>query len=164
MTKLCVISGGQTGVDRAALDAALSAGLECGGWCPRGRRAEDGPISEHYPLEELTSEDYAARTVANVMASDATLVLIPDRTDASRPGTDLTVSEARKAGRPLRVVDMGALPDDPRQVDSIVDWITQYSVSRLNVAGPRESECPGIYAAALALMAKIIERLTRLRS
>lgn len=72
---LKIISGGQTGVDRAALDVALELGLPCGGWCPRGRRAEDGVIAERYPLTETRSARYAVRTVRNVRAADGTLVL-----------------------------------------------------------------------------------------
>jgi hypothetical protein len=103
-----VVSGGQTGVDRAALDAALACGLPCGGWCPRGRRAEDGPIDPGYPLRETPGDDYAERTEWNVRDSDATLVL----------------------------------------------------VAVLNVAGPRESQNPGIAAEARTFL----ERLFRLTS
>jgi hypothetical protein len=70
-----IISGGQTGVDRAALDAALALNIPCGGWCPKGRKAEDGPIPERYPLQETSSADYRVRTEKNVTDSDGTLIL-----------------------------------------------------------------------------------------
>ena len=70
-----IISGGQTGVDRAALDLALEFGIPCGGWCPRGRRAEDGPINTRYPLTETSSTDYGVKTKRNVKESDGTLIL-----------------------------------------------------------------------------------------
>ena len=87
-----IISGGQSGVDRAALDAALAAGLELGGWCPKGRRAEDGPIADRYPLNETDCESYATRTRWNVRDSDATLILC-DAEPAG--GTALTIECCR---------------------------------------------------------------------
>src|SRR5512134_3746342 len=98
-----VVSGGQTGVDRAALDAALALGLPCGGWCPRGRRAEDGAIPLHYPLRETPTARYPQRTEWNVRDSDGTLILTRGR---PRGGTAYTISVARRLGRPLLVVDL----------------------------------------------------------
>src|SRR5512135_124388 len=98
-----IVSGGQTGVDRAALDAARQLGLECGGWCPRGRRAEDGKVASGYPLRETPSEDYAQRTEWNVRDSDATLVLTHGRPAG---GTALTIAVARRLGKPLLVLDL----------------------------------------------------------
>jgi hypothetical protein len=141
---LTVVSGGQTGVDRAALDAAMAAGLPCGGWCPRGRRAEDGTVPARYPLQETATRSYPERTERNIRDSDATLVL---HAGALRGGTALTVRLCRAAGRPL-------LRLDPRTGDAaaVADWIRAHGVRRLNVAGPRESEQPGIGAAARALL------------
>lgn len=97
---LRIVSGGQTGVDRAALDVALTLGLPCGGFCPRGRRAEDGPIAPEYPLVETPTDDYAERTLRNVRSTDATLLLVDGAMD---PGTRLTaelaVTECRRAPR-----------------------------------------------------------------
>jgi hypothetical protein len=164
MTDLRIHSGGQTGVDRAALDAALSAGVSCGGWCPSGRRAEDGPIDLIYPLNETASDDYSVRTVANVTDSDATLVILAGAQGHPGEGTALTIHEARKAGRPLLIADLaedGASDAWGRQV---ADWIIGNQISILNIAGPRESECPGIYDVARTLIAKMIKTLIRSRS
>ncbi len=136
-----IVSGGQTGVDRAALDAALALGLPCGGWCPRGRLAEDGVIPAHYPLRETPEADYAQRTEWNVRDSDGTLVLKRGRAGG---GTAFTMATARRLGRPLLVLDLGRRP----QIESLRHWALEHGVRRLNVAGPRESQRPGAYAAA----------------
>src|SRR3954470_8255926 len=99
-----IISGGQTGVDRAALDVALELGLPCGGKCPCGRRAEDGPIAPRYPLEETASAEYPVRTALNVRESDGTLILLAGRPDR---GTELTQRIARRRQRPCLCVDLG---------------------------------------------------------
>lgn len=140
-----VVSGGQTGVDRAALDVALLAGLGGGGWCPAGRRAEDGPIPDRYPLRETPSREPAERTEWNVRDSDATLVLT---TGPLHGGTERTVQAAHRLGRPLLVVEL-ARGDAPAYV---AEWIASRGVRTLNVAGPRESEVPGIYARAAAFL------------
>src|SRR5437870_10377236 len=92
-----IISGGQTGVDRAALDVALELGLPCGGWCPRGRRAEDGPIPERYPLQEMKSPAYPPRTARNVRDSDGTVILTRGQPDR---GTALTIELAERYRKP----------------------------------------------------------------
>lgn len=133
-----VVSGGQTGVDRAALDVALELGFEVGGWIPKGRRAEDGPLPARYPLAETGSKDYAARTARNVRDSDGTLVLTRGEPTG---GTALTIKSAEKLGRPCLVVDLD-LGESPGRVAA---WAARYRVATLNVAGPRESGQPGIY-------------------
>ncbi len=150
---LRVVSGGQTGVDRAALDAARAAGLPCGGWCPRGRRAEDGPIDRAYPLTETPSEDYAQRTEWNVRDSDGTLVLTRGRPSG---GTAFTITVARRQRRPLLVLD---LADDPKPEEAR-RWLEGGRIAVLNVAGPRESQSPGIGGEARGYL----ERLFRLTS
>jgi Circularly permutated YpsA SLOG family len=134
-----VVSGGQSGVDRAALDAALAAGLAIGGWCPRGRWAEDGRLAGRYPLRETPLARVVQRTRWNVRDSDATLVLVPGR---PRGGTLATLRAA--AGRPLLVLG----PEFERAGRRARAFLIRHRVRRLNVAGPRASEAPGIYDAA----------------
>ena len=122
-----IVSGGQTGVDRAALDWALASGVPCGGWCPLGRWAEDGPIDARYPLRETPGADPAQRTEWNIRDSDGTLI----------------VTLARRLARPLLHL---AKADSPaaEQAESLRQFIGQHQIRVLNVAGPRESGEPGV--------------------
>jgi len=145
-----VISGGQTGVDRAALDVALAGGLQIGGWCPKGRLAEDGTIPMIYPLQETPSPQYAQRTQWNVRDADGTLILICNEPTG---GTALTIHTAQRLHKPFRVIDL-MTPEDPRDV---VSWISHMDITILNVAGPRESLCPGVYQKAFNWLQNILE-------
>jgi len=147
-----VISGGQTGVDRGALDAALALGIECGGWCPRGRRAEDGAIPIRYPLTETATGHYAERTRQNVLAADATLIL---GRGALRGGTALTARFARALQRPVRIIDLATDPV-PR---GLMGWLREHRVAVLNVAGPRESGAPGIQADSYVFLRTLLARM-----
>ena len=147
--RLRIVSGGQTGVDRAALDVAIAAGIPHGGWCPRGRRAEDGAIPARYRLREHRSPTYAARTEANVVDSDGTLVLCRG---ALRGGTARTRALARRHRKPCLVVDLDA-GVDPAAVRA---WRARDGVRVLNVAGPRESQRPGIGADAARFLAAVL--------
>jgi hypothetical protein len=138
-----IVSGGQAGVDRAALDVAMERGMPCGGWCPAGRRAEDGPIDPRYPLRETPSADPAQRTEWNVRDSDGTLFLV---SAAQSPGTELTHDIARRLERPVFEAPL----DAPADHDAFRRWLQSHNIRTLNVAGPRESESPGVYAAACA--------------
>jgi hypothetical protein len=151
MTLQRIVSGGQTGVDRAALDAALECGVPVGGWCPKGRRAEDGPIPARYPLTETPTEQYAQRTAWNVRDSDGTLIL---HKQPLTGGTALTQQEAEERGRPCRVVTLGP----SHAANGTVRWLHTHSIEVLNVAGPRASEEPGIYAVAFAFVKSICQR------
>ena len=132
-----IISGGQTGVDRAALNTAFLLGIPCGGWCPKGRRAEDGVISNSYPLTETGSPVYAVRTKKNVEDADATLVLT---WGAPEGGTALTVAYARQAQKAHCVVNLAEHPS----AAPVAEWLTAEGVRTLNVAGPRASTCPEV--------------------
>lgn len=146
-----LVSGGQTGVDRAALDVALKLSIPCGGWCPRGRRAEDGEIPARYPLEETRSREYRARTLKNLTESGATLVLTRGE---PKGGTKLTVELAEAGGKPVLVVDLSS-PPAPR---AVIRWLEAHGVRILNVAGPRESQAPGIYEEARAYLLRLWRR------
>jgi hypothetical protein len=147
-----IVSGGQTGVDRAALDAALARGMPCGGWCPRGRRAEDGLIDPEYPLVETPTEDYPERTEWNVRDSDATLILTRGKPDG---GTALTRQLARQYRRPCKVVDL----QKPVFAEAVAVWLVDKGVKTLNVAGPRESSKPGIGAEARRFLERVLQAL-----
>lgn len=135
-------------MDRAALDAALESGLPCGGWCPKGRRAEDGKIGPRYPLVETPSWGYKQRTEFNVRESDGTLIL---HRGVIKGGTALTIGLAKKYGRPLLLIDLSQSPSP----EAASDWISENSIGVLNVAGPRESGSPGIYREAFDFLRKV---------
>jgi len=132
-------------VDRAALDVALELGLPCGGWCPQGRKAEDGPLVSRYPFKETPSADYFQRTEWNVRDSDGTLILTRG---TPTEGTAFTVEIAKKFGKPYLVLDLNAAPKE----SAVTAWAAEHNVRVLNVAGPRESKCPGIYAQAVQFL------------
>jgi hypothetical protein len=143
-----LVSGGQTGVDRGALDAAIRLGIPHGGWCPRGRLAEDGAIPARYRLTETDSPEYHVRTEKNVLQSDATLILYRGEL---KGGTKLTWQLAERHAKPCLAVDL----DHPTDFDQIRQWLLQSHVATLNVAGPRESQSPGISVQAEALLRRL---------
>jgi len=143
-----VISGGQTGVDRAALDMAIRLDIPCGGWCPHGRLAEDGIVPRVYPLVETPSSQYEERTEWNVRDSDGTLVLT---WGPPSEGTGYTVFMARRHGRPCLVVDLATSPS----VSEALAWIAEEKIRVLNVAGPRASKCPWIRDFATAYLEQL---------
>lgn len=157
-----IVSGGQTGVDRAALDVAMFLEIPHGGFCPLGRRAEDGPISGIYQLRETPERDYAIRTEKNVIHSDGTLILF--RQSMSR-GTELTHRLTKKHRRPCLCIDL----DDP-QLDRIKayqdldTWIAEKNVAILNIAGPRESSSPGVTKMAESFLISAIGQINRIEA
>lgn len=140
-----IISGGQTGVDRAALDFALEQGIVCGGYCPKGRKAEDGILSYRYPLLETTSTQYPIRTRRNITDSDGTIILHLDKMDA---GTLLTNRICIELQKPLWIQNLN-FPIDKKE---FMYWLELNKIQILNFAGPRESFSPGIYFKAKSFM------------
>lgn len=138
LKKIC--SGGQTGVDRAALDVALYLQMPHGGWCPRGRRSEDGPIADQYQLRETESTDYSVRTERNIIDADGTLIL---HHGSLSGGTKLTWKLAKRHHSPVLKIDL-ASQNFAISVPAFWDWVEQQQIATLNVAGPRESSCAGI--------------------
>lgn len=145
-----IISGGQTGVDRAALEVAFEWGIPCGGWCPKGRKAEDGVIDTRYPLKETTSSDYRVRTEKNVNDADGILILT---WGLPAGGTAFTVKMAEKHKKPYLVIDLAKEGTS----DSVNKWVQANRIQILNVAGPRESKCPGIHGRALEFLRVALE-------
>ena len=143
MDGIKVVSGGQTGVDRAALDVAMELGIEVGGWCPRNRWAEDGRIPDSYPLMEVRSENVHTRTQRNVECSSASLVITRG---TPMGGARLTAEYASSMCRPLLVLDL-ITSQDP--VAEIVDWLDEVRPSILNVAGPKRERRAGDRRAGL---------------
>jgi hypothetical protein len=156
MTLTTVISGGQTGVDQAALRAARQCGLSCAGWCPPGRESEAGTIPPEFPLRETPTErsqdardlPRSLRTEWNVRDSDATLILRPRSCGAADPGTEWTRRCVTRYGRVLLVCD----PGDPQSLPAVMRWLEARPIRTLNVAGPSESSSPGIGDAAYRLL------------
>ena len=138
-------------MDRAALDAALTLGIAAGGWCPRGRRAEDGPIPPRYPLEETDSASYRSRTRRNVEDSDGTVILA---WGALAGGTRFTAAYAERRGRPHAIVDLARWSD--ADVQRVRAWLAAHDIRTLNVAGPRASQAPGAYDAARMFMTALL--------
>ncbi|MDD5455346.1 MAG: putative molybdenum carrier protein [Candidatus Ratteibacteria bacterium] len=162
-----IVSGAQTGVDRAALDVALKYKIKCGGWCPKGRIAEDGIIPAHYSLKETPSPEYAVRTEWNVRDSDGTLILNRGKLNG---GTAFTVECAKKYKKHFLILDLpthhvgcGVSKKDKTGLVSfgynliVRGWIMANDIRVLNVAGPRESKSPGIYKTAKKFLEKVLD-------
>lgn len=143
-----IVSGGQTGVDRGALEAAIALGIEHGGWCPRGRRAEDGTIPSKYQLCEMQSHDYADRTEQNVIDSDATLILYLHKLSG---GTLLTKKIAQQSAKPHLLLRL----DRTLDCGLVRQWLDDFQPQVLNVAGPRESTAPGIQKRSMIALLQI---------
>jgi hypothetical protein len=164
-----VISGGQTGVDQAALRAARTVGLEIGGWCPPGRECEAGVIPAEFPLKETERErspgapavPRSQRTEWNVRDSDGVLVIQAAEAshsdaateDATDSGTEWAMRCAKRFGRPLLVCDVS----DPEAKEKIRQWLERFSIIVLSVGGPAESKCPGTGERAYRLLCAVFK-------
>jgi Circularly permutated YpsA SLOG family len=152
-----ILSGGQTGADRAALDFAIEFGLAHGGWCPRGRRAEDGPLDERYQLTETPSHRYDQRTRWNVRDSDATVVFTVS--SEATGGTALTLALAQRLGKPcLHLAGETASAVGQDSAGEFLDFLANHHVSRVNVAGPRASQEPLVAAFVRSVLVAALDR------
>lgn len=150
-----IVSGGQTGTDRAALDAAMENAIETGGWCPEGRLAEDGPIDSRYPLIVLPNAGYKQRTLQNVIDSDGTLIIYFDMPTG---GTKLTIVYCENERKPKLLID-AAVSSTEHAVAQVIDFLTQNKIQVLNVAGPRASGEPRTYSYTKQLITAMLARL-----
>ncbi len=153
--RLTLLSGGQTGVDRGALDAALALGVRCGGWCPEGRVAEDGVIPARYPLTPLPGADYAARTRRNVLDSDGTVILL---FGPPVGGTKTTLECCLEHGKPHLLVDATRL-FCAAAAERIAAFAASLPRGLLNMAGPRASQAPAAYGYAFETVCCLIRAL-----
>lgn len=156
-----VISGGQTGVDRSALDVGLKLGLAIGGYCPKGRIAEDGIIADKYGLIETISATYPERTRLNIEESDATLIIMRGKMGK---GSALTLKSAQQKHKPYFLVDLSLALSLAKNYNytEIINWLKENNVSTLNVAGSRESSSPGIYKEAYLFLEKLLKETSSL--
>ena len=147
-----IVSGGQTGADRAALDFAIKHGIPHGGWVPKGRLAEDGPLADRYELKEMPSDSYPARTEQNVIDSDGTLIISHGPLTG---GSDYTRELAKKHKKPCLHIDLSRTKIHEAGA-TIVIWLMGNAVSALNVAGPRASKDPYVYDQVVALLEHVV--------
>lgn len=148
-----IVSGGQTGVDRAALDAALQTSTPCGGWCPEDRVAEDGKIPDRYPLVELKNAGYSERTLQNVIDSDGTLIIYFDSLSG---GTEKTLLFCLENNKPYLLIDASEIPA-PRAVKRISEFVKKKNLNTLNVAGPRASSAKPAYNYTNKVICRVLE-------
>ncbi len=150
-----IISGGQTGVDRGALDACIQHNFPCGGWCPAGRKAEDGEIPQRYPLQEIWNTSYNERTRLNVRDSDATLIIYEGKL---KGGTSLTFHHAKDIGKPVFLFKVAPFLID-EILEQAIHFIKINQVEILNIAGPRASQWPEAYDSSSTIISKLIHRI-----
>lgn len=160
MTLKKIVSGGQTGVDRAALDAAIRLDIEYGGWCPKGRLDEKGIIpSEYSCLTEIEGtftsdqDNFNARTIKNIIDSDGTIIIVPSwpLPENIKDGTILTIGEISRQDIPYYILNI-----ENYDLNDCINWIRESGIEVLNVAGPRESNSLGIYSISESLLEELI--------
>lgn len=149
-----IVSGGQTGADRAGLDVAIELGIPHGGWCPKGRLAEDGEVPARYELRETRTRNYLERTELNVCDSDGTVIFIGG---ALAGGSKRTQQFAIEAGKPCFVARLDAGADLEALVADFRAWLREHRVAVLDVAGSRESKSPGIYDAVKGFLMRTLD-------
>jgi hypothetical protein len=157
--KIKVITGGQTGVDRGALDAALDLKLECGGWCPEGRLAEDGAIPEQYPVQELAGGDYRDRTRKNVIDSDGSAIIYFGEIEG---GTESTLDDCVQLAKPYQLID-GAGTQPGQAAKQIAEFVRERGVQTLNIAGPRASKIEKGHKYAFDTVRMLVDLLSQKR-
>jgi Circularly permutated YpsA SLOG family len=150
-----IISGGQTGVDRAALDVALKRGIECDGWCPAARLDEFGRIPDQYPLRELEAGGFTERTLQNVKDSDGTIIIYPGELSG---GTERTVRFCVEQQRAHHLIDASKISAG-EAARLIADFVGDHKIEILNVAGPRQSEWPEGYRYAFRALDRFLNSI-----
>lgn len=154
------MTGGQTGVDRGALDAALDMKIECGGWCPEGRLAEDGSIPEQYPVQELAGGDYRDRTRKNVVDSDGSAIIYFGEIEG---GTESTLDDCVQLAKPYQLID-GAGVQPGQAAKQIAEFVRERGVRTLNIAGPRASKIEKGHKYAFETVRMLVDLLSQKRS
>jgi hypothetical protein len=157
--RIKVVTGGQTGVDRGALDAALDLNIQCGGWCPEGRLAEDGVIPEQYPLEELVGGDYRDRTRKNVVDSDGSAIIYFGEIEG---GTECTLDDCVQLAKPYQLID-GSGMQPGQAAKQIAEFVRERNVQTLNIAGPRASKIEKGHKYAFDTVRMLVELLSQKR-
>jgi len=147
-----IISGGQTGVDQGALDVCLQYNFPCGGWCPKDRLAEDGRISDRYPLKETGEKENRFRTQKNVIDSDATLIISSEDLVG---GTLLTYKYAMENRKPVLKISF------VNDIFSVLNWLIEKDIKVLNVAGPRLSEWPEAYLVSFQIITRLLNEIKK---
>jgi uncharacterized phage-like protein YoqJ len=155
-----IVTGGQTGVDRSALDVAIQLNYEYGGWCPRGRKAEDGIIDpiKYSNLQETSTDRYQQRTEFNVRDSDGTLIIINGDEETMGRGSKLTMDMTKKYKKPLFILNLKDNNENLNEI-KIIQWISMNNIQTLNIAGPREETTPGIYQLTQIFLTNFLKKI-----